>query len=241
MQWVLLTLNFLPAIFFFSRFVPNHPVAYWDRLVAGGPEQRSVAAALTPGHLRLLEESPGLNEMLFPNNMGHLHQVHTVHGLSALQPASLYHWPSDDERPPANLVSDFVYRSDRRGEEVGELARVTSDGTSRLSCGHRKVAISNETMNTLTASIEPGSADKLVRTDTFYPGWRAQLNGQPISLKHDASPFSTIDLPASDAASTLHCTYRPTHIVATVSLAVIAMLFLVGAIGLERFRIIKAS
>jgi hypothetical protein len=93
MQWAVLTLNFLPAILFFSRFIPNHPVEYWDRLVASGPEQRRVATALNPGHLRLLEESPGLNEMLFPNNMGHLQQVHTVHCLSALQPASLFNLP----------------------------------------------------------------------------------------------------------------------------------------------------
>jgi hypothetical protein len=240
MQWAVLTLNFLSVIFFFSRYVPNHPVVYWDRLVAGGTEQRRVAAALNPGHLRLLEESPGLNEMLFPNNIGHLQQVHTVHGYSALQPPSLFHWPSG-ERPPAELVSDFVYRSDHRGEEVGELMRVTNEGTSRLSCSHRKVAIVAETMNTLTVSIEPGSADTLVRTDTFYPGWRAQLNRQPVSLKHSVSPFSTIDLPASEAVSILTCTYWPSHTVAAISLTVIAMLFLLGEIGFERFRISKAS
>jgi hypothetical protein len=240
MQSAVLILNFLPAIFFFSRFIPNQPVVYWDRLVAGGPEQRRVAAALTPGHLRLLEESAGLNEMLFPNNMGHLQQAHAVHGLSALQPASLYHWPLD-ERPPAELVSDFVYRSDRRGEEAGELMRVTSDGTSRLRCSHRKVAIIAETTNTLTVSIEPGPADQLLRTDTFYPGWHAQLNEESVPLKHSVSPFSTIDLPASEVVSILTYTYRPSHAVATISFAVIAMLFLLGEIGFERFRISKAS
>jgi hypothetical protein len=167
--------------------------------------------------------------MLFPNNMGHLQQVHTVHGLSALQPASLFHWPSD-ERPPADLVSDFIYRSDRRGEEVGELMRVTSDGTSRLSCGHRKVAIVTETMNTLRVSIEPGSADTLVRTDTFYPGWHAQLNGQPIPLEHGASPFSTINLPASNAASIVAYSYKPTHLRLTTGILIAAGLIVIGAL-----------
>jgi hypothetical protein len=229
MQWAVLTLNFLPAIFFFSRFVPNHPVVYWDRLVAGGPEQRRVAAALNPGHLRLLEESPGLNEMLFPNNMGHLQQLHAVHGLSALQPASVFHWPLP-EPPPAELVSDFVYRGDRRGEEIGELTRVATEGMSRLSCGHRKVAIVAETMDTLTVSIEPGPADTFVRTDTFYPGWQAKLNGQPIPLEHGASPFSTINLPASNAASIVAYSYKPTHLRLTTGILIAAGLTVIGAL-----------
>jgi hypothetical protein len=95
-------------------------------------------------------------------------------------------------------------------------------------------------MNTLTVSIEPGSADTLVRTDTFYPGWRAQLNGQPVLLEHNVSPFSTVDLPASEAVSILTYSYRPSHTVATISLAVLAVLFLLGEIGFERFRTRKA-
>jgi hypothetical protein len=226
----LLVVNFLPPIFFFCRYVPDDPAANWERLLAGGPEQRRVAAALNPGHLRLLEESPGLNEMLFPNNMGHLQQVHTVHGLSALQPASLFHWPSD-ERPPAELVSDFVYRSDHRGEEVGELTRVTNEGTSRLSCSHRKVAVVAETMNTLTVRIEPGSADTLVRTDTFYPGWRAQVDGEPIPVEHSTVPFSTVKLPASKTGFTITYAYRPSFAAVTTWLSAIAVLIVVGMIS----------
>jgi hypothetical protein len=235
MQWAVLTLNFIPAIFFFSRFVPNHPVVYWERLLAGGPEQRRVTAALNPGHLRLLEESPGLNEMLFPNNMGHLQQVHTVHGLSALQPPSLFRWPLN-EQPPAELVSDFVYRSGRRGEEVGELMRVSTSGMSRLNCAHRSVTITAETMNTLTASIEPGPAGTLVRTDTFYPGWRAQLDGKPVPLEHSTSPFSTIQLPASETNSIITYTYRPSSGVATTSLSVTAALVLITTVALQKFK-----
>jgi hypothetical protein len=234
-QWAVLTLNFLPVIFFFSRFVPNHPVVYWERLLAGGPEQRRVAAALNPGHLRLLEESPGLNEMLFPNNMGHLQQVHTVHGLSALQPASLFRWPLN-EQPPAELVSDFVYRSDRRSEEAGELMRVTANGMSRLNCANRNVTITAETMNTLTALIEPGPAGTLVRTDTFYPGWRAELDGMQIPLEHSTSPFSTIQLPASETSSIITYTYRPSFAAVTASLSVTAALLLITTVALQKFK-----
>lgn len=208
MQYLLLTLNFLPVIFFFSRFVPNQPVIYWERLLAGGPEQRRVADLLNPGHQRLLEESPGLNDMLFPNNMGHLQKIHTVYGLSALQPASIFQWPLK-EKPSPELVADYVYRSDRRGAEAGELAKVTNRGTSRLHATQRRVSILDETLNDLRVSIEPGPADTLLRTDTLYPGWRAELNGERVPLRQeDATPFSIIELPASDAASVVTYHYR---------------------------------
>ena len=228
-QWIVLGFNFLSVVFFFSRYVPNHPITYWERLIAGGPEQQRVAAALNPRHLRLLEESPGLNEMLFPNNMGHLQHVHTVHGYSALQPASLFQWPLT-EPPPAELLSDFVYRSEHRGQEGGELKEVTTDKMSRLRCAHRTVAITSETMNALTVSIEPGPADQLIRTDTFYPGWTAKLNGRVIPLKHGVPPFSTINLPASDTASIVTYSYQPSSLFITSSLLVIAGFTLIGAL-----------
>jgi hypothetical protein len=209
MQWALLTLNFLPVILFFSRFVPNHPVVYWERLVTGGPEQRRVAEALNPERLRLLEESPGLNEMLFPNNMGHLQQVHTVYGYSALQPPSVFRWPLK-EPPSPELVADFVYRSDRRGQESGEFVKIANDGMSRFRCTQRKVSIIEETTNTVRVSIEPGPADTLLRTDTFYPGWRAQLGGKQIPLqKQDQTPFSIIQVPPSESSSVVTYIYRP--------------------------------
>lgn len=233
-QAALLTLNFLPLIFFFSRYVANQPIAYWEKLLDGGPEQRLVAQTLNPKHLRLLEESPSLNDMLFPNNMGHLEQMHTVHGLSALQPASLFHWPSNQPPPPPEFVADFIYRSDPRGQEAGQLARMAGSGQSRLRCGEREMSITEETLNTLTVSVAPGPASKLLRSDTWYPGWRAWLNGTWIPLDYAARPFSTIELPGSDTISTVSYTYRPSYSAATGSIAMITGVFLLGVISLGK-------
>jgi uncharacterized membrane protein YfhO len=95
-------------------------------------------------------------------------------------------------------------------------------------------------MNTLTVSIESGPADQLVRTDTFYPGWRAQLDGKPIPLEHSTSPFSTIQLPASETISAITYNYRPSFAVVTTWLSVIAALAVVGIIYFEDFRIRKS-
>jgi hypothetical protein len=85
-------------------------------------------------------------------------------------------------------------------------------------------------MNSLTVSVGAGAADRLLRTDTFYPGWRAKLNAEPILLEHGASPFSTIDLPASETASVVTYTYWPTHSAAAKYLAVVT-----GLLGIVAF------
>lgn len=220
-QAALLTLNFLPVIFFFSRYVPDYPVLYWERLLVGGREQIRVARAVDSDHLRLLEKAYDLNDMLFPNDMGHLQRVHTVHGYSALQPLSLYNWPRE-MKSPQEPIADYTYSSEERGRSTGDLTRVMNDKNSRVHCDHRTVTIIAETMNTLSVSIAPGPADRLERTDTFYPGWRAELNGQSIQLDHGASPFSTISLPGSETASIVTYIYRPSHFVLTI-------LFSIGA------------
>jgi hypothetical protein len=230
-QWALLTLNFVPIILFFVRYVPNHPTLYWNRLLAGGPEQRRVAQALNPAHLRLLEEAPSFNDMLFPNNMGHLQKLHTVHGYSALQPASLSHWPLQ-RPPPPKLVADFVYSSESRSE-IGRLAQISESDNSRLQCPGREVSIARETLNTLQVSMDPGPAAALLRTDTFYPGWQLELNGAQIALKRGALPFSTIQLCANDASSIAVYRYRPSHLSATIWLSAIASFILIGTLVLS--------
>jgi len=225
----LLTLNFLPVIFFYCRFIPDYPVAYWERLLSGGPEQRRVAETVNPDHFRLLEEAPSLSDMLFPNNMGHFQQVHTVHGYSALQPLSLYNWrPAGDSSPQP--IADFSYSSEERGASTGDFVRLSADKNSRIHCEQRPVTITEETMNTLTISIGPGAADQLVRTDTFYPGWRAKLNEQSIPLEHGGSPFSTINLPASEAASTVTYIYQPSHLAPSTGIAIAASVLVIGTL-----------
>jgi hypothetical protein len=224
-QVTLLALNFLPMISFFCRYVPNHPIAYWHRLVAGGPEQRRAAATLNPNHLRLLEESPSFNEMLFPNDLGHLQKAHTVHGYSALQPPSLYHWPAG-VGPPPQPIADFVYSSSERGTSAGELTQLSRDENARFRCNRREITVTAETLNSLTVSIAPGAPGELLRTDTFYPGWNAQFSGKSIPLQHGRLPFSSIELPASDTASTVTYTYRPSHLAATISVSIAALLLI---------------
>src|SRR5262249_48229063 len=124
-QIALLTLNFLPLIFFFSRYVPVCPVSYWERLIAGGPEQRRVADALSPNYLRLLEKATNLNGMLFPNTRVPFQRVPTVPVYSPLHPPSFFRGPRALE-PPPQPVADFAYSSEEPGSPTGEITRLTS-------------------------------------------------------------------------------------------------------------------
>jgi hypothetical protein len=229
MQWALLILNFVPIILFFVRYVPNHPALYWNRLLAGGREQRRVAQVLNPAHLRLLEEAPSFNDMLFPNDMGHLQKVHTVHGYSALQPASLVHWPPGIE-PPPEPIADFMYSSNERGRSTGKLIPLTNRANARVRCEERNVSITAETLNSMMVSVAPGPSDRLLRTDTFYPGWEAQISGRPSSLEHSKFPFSAIELPGSEIALVITYVYRPSHLFAAIGLVVAAGLFVTLAL-----------
>src|SRR5262249_21686677 len=114
----------------------------------------------------------------------------------------------------------------------GDFVRLSVDKNSRIHCEQRPVTITEETVNTLSVSIAPGPACKLLRTDTFYPGWRAELNGQTIPLERATTPFSTVNIPPSESVSTVKYTYRPSHFRATIWLSVTAGLVLVGiAVG----------
>jgi hypothetical protein len=240
-QFAIAALNFLPLIFFFCRYVPNYPVAYWERLLSGGPEQHRVVDLINPDHFRLLEKAPSFSDMLFPNDMGHLWRAHTVHGYSALQPLSLYNWHSAVESlaPP---IADFIYASEERGVQTGKLTQLSKGKSSRVHCDQRPVEITAETMNTLTVSIAPGTPDRLLRTDTFYPGWQAELNGQSIPLERDDStPFSSINLPASESNSILIYTYRPSHFILTILLSFVACILVLGLLVYHPLKLRSAT
>jgi hypothetical protein len=237
-QFALLAINFLPVIFFFSRYVPNEPVDYWERLIAGGSEQRNVAAIVNPQHLRLLEKPMSLNDMLFPNDMGHLQQIHTVHGSSALQPPSLYNWPAGLESP-SQPIADYIYVSEERGRPTGELRQLTSDGSSRFQCSRRKVTLLGESLNSVTLSITPGPEDKLLRTDTYYPGWQARLDGKPVPVIRSKLPVSTIQLPQSDTVSTVTYKYRPTFLAPTILIASASFIFVALALAFGGTKLIS--
>jgi hypothetical protein len=171
---IILLLSTAPLLFFGHRYIPMQPMAYWERLKQGGPEQRRVQSIVGP-HQRLLETAPGHHDYVFPGALAQLHGLHVLHGhfsLSVKSPGSVRNASGE---VPATLY-DFEYRSGKRGLESGELSPSPGSGWSRFQWKDgvtRGLHVRRETLTTLQLAVEPGPAGTLVRTDTSYPGWRA--------------------------------------------------------------------
>ncbi len=208
---VLLVVNLLPVLLFYSRFVPQQPAGLWQALLAGGPEQKRVAEILGDEH-RLVEVEPTQKrsgfEKLFPDDFGHFYKVHTVHGYSALQPRSLAFQPSN---APAGLLADYSFTCLEPGLPTGHLERLTKDHLARFTFENqmgRSVHIAEETLDTVRVTFTPGTAATLIRSDTFYPGWRAFSGSREIPIRAEAPCFSALDVLAGESSVTFR--YEPT-------------------------------
>lgn len=204
---LLLVWNVVPLLWFTHRFIPRTPLDQWQRLRDGSATQREVAAALAGRNSRLREMAPGMFETLFPQTLAHLLRVHTVTAYAALIPRSVA-WQADQQSP---LVADFVFET-KGPDDPGTLRHGPPDAASRFaweSGGVRPVGIVHETLNRIELTFPAGPAQRLLRTDTAYPGWSARTtDGRPAFLESPKDPWSTIAVP--DGARGLVLEYRPT-------------------------------
>lgn len=49
--------------------------------------------------------------------------------------------------------------------------------------------------NSIFLEFECEYADQLILSDVFYPGWKAMLNGQPVSIERHADLFRSVNIP----------------------------------------------
>jgi hypothetical protein len=114
-------------------------------------------------------------------------------------------------RVPARLY-DCEYRSDTRGLERGELRSAGHTAPSRFQWGRptgRKVTVTDETLNTLRLALESGGAADLIRTDSYYPGWRAFSGPVELAVQFEPPCFSRLHIPAQ--TTEIRLTYEPRH------------------------------
>jgi hypothetical protein len=230
----ILVLSTLPLLWFTHRFIPMQPMALWNRIRAGGPEQLRVAETMKPSGQRLLETAPGRNELVFPGAMGQLFGMHVLHGHSSLilKNAGLL-GPTTDKRGPPFF--DYEYRSERRGMERGEFLKTTESPTARFhwnSPNERKIAIESETLTTLTLAISPGTDGELIRTDTYYPGWRIETPAD-ASMQFEPPCFTRIHVPG--ATTRVKLKYEPRWLQPGIYVAASSLLLLgVAFVGTTR-------
>ena len=205
----ILILSTLPLLAYGHRFIPSQPITLWEKIRAGGPEQQRVAAALRPRNLRLLETVPGSHECLFPGAMAQLFKVHVLHGHTSLTLSNANFITTASGKVPAELY-DYEYHSATRGLERGELlpSPATTSSRFRWSDGSpQKIAVQDETLTRLALSLEPREAGILIRTDAFYPGWRAFSGPEELKVDFEPPCFSRVQVPAR--ATEVRLVYEP--------------------------------
>jgi hypothetical protein len=208
-------LNVLPLLLFFSRAIPSSPVEYWHALLAGGPEQRKVLDQLGRD-LRLKEKVPDRLDYLFPGTLAGLYGVHPIHGYVGLRPAAASE--SDHLRE-----HNVVYESEWRRQE-GQVTVLNSNQVRFVWANkqNRDIIIAGETLNSVRLRIAAGPAGELVRTDTYYPGWRVDSPAS-VTQRQNSDGFLAFSIPPT--ATDLVLRYEPSwsNLTRPLSLAALAV------------------
>jgi len=90
-----------------------------------------------------------------------------------------------------------------------------------------EVKILSYTPNRVEMSVRTPVAGFLVLTDSYYPGWRAEVNGKPVKIYRTDDIFRGILVPAG--TSTILFTFLPTHFYLGLSLSLLTLFFLLSA------------
>jgi hypothetical protein len=221
----ILIVSTMSLLLFAHRYIPMHSMALWDKLRAGGTEQQRVVAELQPEGLRLLESAPGMHEWLFPGALSQMFRVHSMNGYSSLMLNNAGFLRDDSGNVPTNLY-DYKYVSALRGLERGALRSAGHKGQSRFQWVDgmdRNLTVKNETLNTLTLTMKPSDAADLIRTDAYYPGWRAFAGTVELQVHFEPPCFSRIHIPAE--TTEFKFIYEPRHWRAGLWIAGIAGIF----------------
>jgi hypothetical protein len=141
--------------------------------------------------------------------MAQLFKIHVLHGHTSLSLSNRRYLTLTSGKFDSQLY-DYEYRSTERGLERGELMPSGASARSRFRWGDGssgKIEVQDETLNRLALTLEPRDAGSLIRTDSFYPGWRAFAGAQELKVLFEPPCFSRVEVPARTTA--LRFVYEP--------------------------------
>jgi hypothetical protein len=217
--------SLLPVLSFASRFIPDHPIEMLRQLKTGGLCQQQAMELVRGNTGRILDR----NEQVFPYAMAALYKVHTIHGYSALQPRSIFRQHTEKDLA-ASFGADFAVNITGGGPlEVTSLSPQPPMGRF-VADGDGSLVVENETLNTLEIKVLQGSPAILKRTDTPYPGWKADST---CSLSNPDNRLWTEIQLTDGHGSAVKLEYRPTYLTTGVVVSAFGaliglMLFLSG-------------
>ena len=190
--------------------------------------------------LKLVKEVP------FSEEVDHLAYFGGAQGVQTVRvPArATFVYENQSAFPRASFVSS--YRVVEDGDEALALVlsqdfdparevvlekRVES-GASLFGTGSAEILQDDEV--SLTVAVESDVDGFLVLSDTYYPGWRADLDGEPTQILRANYAFRAVSVPAGEHL--VRFRFEPTHWRMGLWISGISLLFVFAGLGYTVFR-----
>jgi len=216
-------LNLLPLLLFAQRSTPYSPIRRWNVLLEGGPEQKALINLLGRD-LRMTEHAPSRLGDVFPGTTPALYRIHSLHGWASIALVG----PGQG----ATARDHNLSYTTTPGSEKGKITLLHTNQTRFVWADKpdRSVTITRETLNSIELKIAAGPPGELVRTDTYYPGWRAE-RPEGIAQQRNSDGFWAFSIPA--AATDLILRYRPSYFRTTAVISIAALAIAGGLLMLD--------
>ncbi len=143
--------------------------------------------------------------------------------------------PRELPLPIVTRTSDVtVYRNDRLMPRAW-IAPANVDLTTAAEILPDSAVLSlTDSGNTVTIRAASPQAGWLILADTFYPGWQALLDGQPVDIHLANEAFRAIAFPAGD--HTIEFRYQPCSVVMGLVISLASLAFVVVALIVSHWR-----
>lgn len=212
---LLILLNAAGPALVARRSLPRPPVDQWERLLAGSEEQQALVSRVGAGRLRQGNAFDRQFGRFFPMQTAHFFGVHIFDGYSAIAPSSYALEPDFDP----TLASDFLVTDDAKIEVTNP------NGNARFHWRDHPeeiIATIPQGLNKVSVSFDRRSGGTLIRTDTFYPGWRATTADGKECETLRQGVFSVIKIP--EGSGRVDFEYRPAMLATWFSISLSAFL-----------------
>jgi hypothetical protein len=146
----------------------------------------------------------------------------------ALSPAFVaYRWRPSPSRKDSLLLMVARTARQARDEPVIETNAPSPPGPAPPATPTR---IISRTDTEVTLDVRARAAGQLVLLDTFYPGWRAQVDGHATPIRPADAAFRAI--PVSAGHHVVRFYYRPTSVIVGGGISIVALLAIVACLVL---------
>jgi len=203
-------LESIPSFNNFDPFVPERYTRFVEALDSSPPPIRARLLALAGVGWLAVDRAGGPLDVGYEPLPGSQRLWLMPAGRSAASPAQALEWITAGRFDPE--LEAIVEAPDSRGDLVGGPAQ------ARM--------LASQGPNTLRMAVEAPEGTWLVVAESWYPGWRLTIDGEPAEMYPAFVAFRGCWIPAGEHE--LQMTYRPATFYAGAALAVLGWLLCAG-------------